>query len=195
MTSLANAPDVTLTDTNTLEEDIVQATSEWGPDLCPLAPEGVNSGTATGDQLPSMGFQSCDGESFDLNELCGADATWIFFAHSWCGDCQATAGFAETVHGYFQDANVAVVQIVVHSFDKNLPTSADCESWKDLYQLTNVVTLFDPIFLMVQLAETGQTGQSVFLDKNRVIKKKLHVFTEAEVIGEIQAILSEQETR
>jgi len=166
----------------------------WGTDFCPPLPEGINSGMDVGDQLPSMGFQNCLGEAFDLNELCGADATWIFFAHSWCGDCQATAGFAETVNDYFAANNVAIVQIVVHSFDKNLPTAADCATWQDTYGLSGVLTLFDPIFLMVQLANTGQTGQSVFLDKNRVIKKKAHIFTEAGIIGEIQEILTEQST-
>ncbi len=162
----------------------------WGSEQCPEAPEGVSPGYAVGDQLEAMSFNTCEGTPYAVNSTCGAAATWIFMAHAWCGDCQQVASFSEDVVAYFEEHNVAVVHVLVHSPLESLPVAQDCIDWKTLWGLETTTLVYDPWFASVLLADTGQTAQSVLLDANRVIVDKLHTADEAELIGAIQTILT-----
>ena len=61
---------------------------------------------------------------------------------------------------------VLVVQLLIHSYEHQLPTASDCAEWQSEYQLVQTKTLHDPMVRNILLQESQQTGLSVFLDQD-----------------------------
>lgn len=186
-----STPEDTSGETSEVEEDAEEESGpqEWGPTLCVDTEE---KGYEIGEILANMQFLSCDGDAFGTQELCGASATWLFIVHAWCAECRKVPAFADAIAEEYAAQNVAVVQILVHSYDHQLPTSSDCEAWVDEFQLKTATTLYDPVVKNILLAISQQTGLSVFLDADQRIISKEHFYMEGPIRAEIDAILDMQ---
>jgi thiol-disulfide isomerase/thioredoxin len=160
----------------------------WTSAACP-AP--ANAGVATGQQLKDIVLKDCDGNDYPLAKTCGADATWLAVLHAWCPHCKKIASFSEAVATSYAGKNLAAIQVVVESPDSKPPTQADCKAWRDGYGLKNIVTLYDPNPRQntLKLFDTSSTSLTVYIDKNRVIKKKLYTDVKASITREIDAAL------
>ncbi len=159
----------------------------WGAQACP-APSAA-SGFAVGEALGDLGVRDCDtGAPANLDEVCGASATWVFAAHTHCPTCQATAGFTDEVAAAVADKNVAVVMTV---YDDN---GTSCAKWRDAYKLAglpNVRVYADPGGKVWSKLKTSNfTAPSAFTDKNRVITYKEHGLGKAQVLTQIDAALA-----
>lgn len=160
---------------------------KWGAKSCPAAAAGV--GFAVGESIGDLKVKDCDtGAEATIDDLCGADATWIFAAHTHCPTCQATAGFTDDVAAAVADKNVAIAQLV---YDDN---GTSCAKWRTAYKLaglTNVRVYADPGgAAFAKLKTTNYTAPSAFLDKHRVVTYKEHGMTKADVLAQITSALA-----
>ena len=142
--------------------------------------------------MAPLDFHSCDGEVFSTENLCGAQATWIFIVHAWCGECRQLSKVAEELALEYVPQGVAVVQLLVHSYEHQLPTSSDCQEWAEEFGLEETLTLYDPLVKNIFLQESQQTGLSVFLDSQQRIIAKEHFYEPEGVRQNIDAILAGQ---
>jgi thiol-disulfide isomerase/thioredoxin len=161
----------------------------WGADQCPATPAGVNLGYATGDQLDSLVLKDCEDNDVSLDAVCGADVTWMFFAHGWCPHCKLASSLMEEIDEEYAQHNMAVVNIVVESASGGPPTADTCQAWRDTYGQEDVLTLYDPTGASFVLWEQNYTALSVFLDGNRVIDSKLHSDSEVTLKSTLNSLL------
>jgi hypothetical protein len=162
-------------------------TDGWGPSACP-APT-TNVGYTVGDTLGDLVVVDCDtGAPRSLSEVCGADATWVFVAHSHCPTCKATATFTPSVAQKVATQNVAIAHIM---FDDN---GTSCPTWRKghgLEGLPNVTVYQDPTgAVWSKLKTSNYTAPSVFLNAARVITHQEHGLSESEVLSQIAGALS-----
>jgi len=161
----------------------------WGTDQCPAAPEGVTVGLGTGEQLEDIVLKDCEGNPVALSEVCGADATWLFFAHAWCPHCKKSSAFMEEVHASYEGTNLAAVNILVETTSGGSPDAGACSAWRGAYGHKEVITLYDESGVSFGLWEENYTALNVFLDKDRVITEKHHSDYRAEVESAIDGAL------
>jgi hypothetical protein len=166
--------------------------SSWGADLCPDA-DG-SDGTKVGEVLKSITLKTCEGEDFSLDQLCGADATWIFVAHGWCPHCRAASDLAESLHDDFQanGSNIATVNILFEDTQQRRPEGDDCKAWRDVRGHEDVITLYDPNATMQEFWEEQYTALNVFVSGDRVITGKQHSDIEVSLRAGIQAALADK---
>jgi thiol-disulfide isomerase/thioredoxin len=171
------------------DESLAQQQQQWGwgASVCPATPAGVSSGYGTGEQLAGLTLLSCDGSEVSLDAICGAQASWIMFAHGWCPHCRLASQLAEGVYQQFAGENLAVVNVLVESATGDPPTPQDCHNWREAYAQDRVITLYDPNGASVVLWEQNYTALSVFLDEDRVIVNKLHTDVESQIVAAIEA--------
>ncbi len=159
----------------------------WGPSACPAPTTTV--GYSVGDTLGDLVVVDCDtGAPRSLDEVCGADATWVFVAHSHCPTCKATATFTPSVAQKVATQNVAIAHIM---FDDN---GTSCPTWRKghgLEGLPNVKVYQDPTgAVWSKLKTSNYTAPSVFLNAARVITHQEHGLSESEVLSQIAGALS-----
>lgn len=155
---------------------------------CPPVPQGVASGFETGEQLGKLRLKDCNGSDFALDELCGADATWILVVQAWCSECRETTAQSEALLATFA-GNVAAVNILLENADGKAPTAADCTAWRRSRGLAHVVTLYDPLRATEVLYDEATDPLHVILDKDRVIRTKLHGSEPASISAAISSAL------
>lgn len=136
-----------------------------------------------------MSVIDCDtGEPASIDELCGANATWIFAAHSHCPTCKATAGFTGDVANANADQGVAVAHILYDD------VNVSCAAWKAGYALgglPNVRVYEDPTgAVWAALRTSNYTAPSVFLDRSRVVTHKEHGLQRSGVEAQLKVALS-----
>ena len=151
----------------------LETPESWGPEHC-TSPEGVVPGWSIGEQLSLLILKDCAGNDVPMDAICGADATWMFFAHAWCPHCQKAAAEAEGILDAFGDKNLAVINVVVEDNGGGPATAGLCTSWRETFEQERVLTLFDPIFKSSFLWEQNYTALNVFLDADRIIRDKIH---------------------
>lgn len=142
-----------------------------------------------GQRVGALVLKDCEtGEATTLDELCGAEATWIFLAHTHCPTCKSTAGFTDTVAEAVASKNVAIAHIM---YDDD---GTSCTQWKETYKLgglPNVRVYEDPTEAAWQkLKSSNFTAPSVFLDRDRVITFKAHGLSQSKVLTQIDAALA-----
>lgn len=157
----------------------------WG---AACAPPGASVGFELGDSLGDLGIKDCDtGAAATVDEVCGADAAWIFAAHTHCPTCQATAAFTDDVAKAVSDKNVAVIQLV---YDDN---GTSCAEWRANYALagiSNVRVYADPGGKAFgKLKSSNFTAASAFINANRVVTHKEHGLTKTKVLSQVEAAL------
>jgi thiol-disulfide isomerase/thioredoxin len=158
----------------------------WGVDQC-AAPAG-NVGFEVGDSLGALEVRACDsGAVVSVDELCGAQATWLFVAHTHCPTCKATAGFTPAVAAQVADKDVAIAHIVYND------DGTSCAAWRDAFELAAIPSVRvyeDPTgAAWSALKSASYTAPSVFVDESRVITFKAHGLSESEVRSQIDAAL------
>jgi hypothetical protein len=169
--------------------DMEEATPvEWSAELCK---SDEDRGYAVGEVMASLDFYSCDGEVFSTENLCGAKATWLFIVHAWCGECRKLSEEMEAIAKEYVPQGVAVVQLLVHSYEHQLPTSTDCQEWAEEFGLEETLTLYDPVVKNILLQESQQTGLSVFLDSDQRIVSKEHFYDPESVGSTLDSILGQ----
>jgi thiol-disulfide isomerase/thioredoxin len=146
-------------------------------------------GFQVGQSLGKLVVKDCEtGAEATLDELCGAQATWIFVAHTHCPTCQATAKFTDEVAAEVASKDVAVAHIV---YDDNGVT---CAAWKETYKLggyPNLRVYEDPTgAAWSKIKSSNYTAPSVILDRDRVITFQGHGLSKAKVLGQIDAALA-----
>jgi hypothetical protein len=153
-----------------------QQSRGWGPDQCPALPVGLAVGYSIGDQLGDLAFKDCDGQPFDVREVCGADAVWLSFAHAWCPHCQVNAEMMEDLHAELveEGADLASLNIVVEDGSFNPPTAQVCNDWRTEFQQSAVLTLYDDAGVSFLLWEESFTALNVVLNSDRIIRAKIH---------------------
>lgn len=161
----------------------------WGKAACP-SPSGA-VGFEVGQPIADLGVKDCDTNApATIDDLCGADATWIFVAHTHCPTCQGTASFTDEVATEVASKNVAIAHIV---HDDN---GTSCAKWKAAYKLAgfgNVKVYADPDGkVWSKLKTSNYTAPSAFLDKNRVVTLREHGLTKSEVLAEIDKALAKK---
>jgi thiol-disulfide isomerase/thioredoxin len=159
----------------------------WGPQACKPADGAVGFGV--GQTLGDLGVRDCDTDApANLDDLCGAEATWIFSAHTHCPTCQQTARFTAEVAESVRDKNVAVAMVV---YDDN---GTSCAKWRETYKLAglpNVRVYSDPGGAVFSKLKTSNfTAPSAFLNQDRVVTYKEHGLSKARVLSQIDAALS-----
>jgi hypothetical protein len=172
-----------------LEEQ--RETHGWGPEQCPAPPEGVQVGFHRFDQIADLRLLTCGEEEVALTDVCGADAAWLYFVHTWCPNCQQLGAKSEAIHDTFAGQNLASINIVVADSSDNRPDEADCRAWREELGQDQVITLFDPSGASFALFENPYTSLNVVLDHNRVIMSKFHSSIDRDVLNAIQARLEE----
>jgi hypothetical protein len=140
---------------------------------CPALPAGKQTGPATGNQLGRYVVKDCDGNDYALENVCGSDATWLFVAQGWCPYCRSATQSSESILASYAGKNVAAVNILVQNAQHQPPTMTDCKAWRDTYELTNVIALYDPTGVTMELFDAPSSALSVFIDKDRVIRSKI----------------------
>lgn len=154
---------------------------DWGPDECPATPAGVQVGFEVGDQMPSLIVYDCDGNQTTLDELCGAEAFFLFAAHGWCALCQFVSSYAEEVHHDYASQGLASAIVVVENEDGMAPDAAFCAAWRDQFGLEDVRVYYDPTGALTNLWG-GSSSLSAFVDRDRVITGKLVYSSSREAI-------------
>lgn len=162
--------------------------SSWGSAACGGPASEV--GFAVGDHIGALSVLDCTtGKPATIDELCGANATWIFAAHSHCPTCKATAGFTDDVANAFADQGVAVAHILYDD------VNVSCAVWAKAYGLEglpNVKVYQDPTgAVWAALKTSNYTAPSAFLDGNRVITHKAHGLTREGVEAQLKVALSQ----
>jgi len=160
---------------------------EWSEDLCK---SDEDRGYSVGEVLAPLDFYSCDGEVFSTENLCGAKATWVFIVHAWCGECRKLSKETEAIAKEYVPKGVAVVQLLVHSYEHQLPTSTDCQNWAEEFGLQDTLTLYDPVVKNILLQESQQTGLSIFLDGEQRIVSKEHFYDAESVRSTLDQIIT-----
>lgn len=159
---------------------------DWGAAKCTATAE---VGYEVGQSMGALVLKDCEtGETATLDELCGAEATWIFVAHSHCPTCKATAAFTDEVADEVASKNVAVAHIM---YDDD---GTACAAWKEAYKLggrPNLKVYEDPTGAAWQKIKTSNyTAPSAFLDRNRVVTFRAHGLTKAKVLSQIDTALT-----
>jgi len=145
---------------------------DLGPDQCPDTPPGVQVGFEIGDQMPSIIVYDCEGNQTTLDELCGAEALFLFVAHGWCELCLYVSSFAEEVEDDYASQGLASAVVIVEDEDGLPPDPAYCAAWRDQFGLEDVRVYYDPGGGLTALWG-GQASVSAFVDHDRVIVGKL----------------------
>ena len=148
------------------------ANTDWGPTKCPALPTGKQVGLATGQQIAQLTVKDCDGNDYALENVCGADATWLSVSHGWCPYCRSSTQNSETILASYAGKNVAAVNVLVQNAQSQPPTMTDCKAWRDTYKLKNVIALYDPAGVTLGLFDSPSSALGVYLDKDRVIRSK-----------------------
>jgi len=161
---------------------------EWSEELCKSDEE---RGYSVGEVMAPLDFYSCDGEVFSTENLCGAKATWVFIVHAWCGECRKLSKETEAIAKEYVPQGVAVVQLLVHSYEHQLPTSTDCQEWTEEFGLEQTLTLYDPVVKNILLQESQQTGLSVFLDSEQRIVSKEHFYDAESVRSTLDQLMGQ----
>ena len=164
-----------------------QAQYGWGPDKCPELPEGVDAGTLVDEQITNLVFKSCEGTEVALSEVCGADALWLVAAHAWCPHCQQLASFSESLHDRYAARGLASLHVLVEYDPDEAPDADDCSEWRARYEMDQVITLYDDTGASDPLFEQNFTALNVFVDRDRIIRNKIH----SDIEGEIEAAIFE----
>lgn len=170
-----------------------QAALGWGPEHCAPPPDGVQVGSRLGDQLDGLVLQTCEGVHISLNELCGAHAAWLSFAHAWCPHCREGAALAESLHATYADRGLASVNVLVEWGPGEAPSGEHCEAWRDTHGQDRVLTLYDAERVSFRLWDENYTALNVFLDADRVIRAKLHTDLREHLEAGIEASLPGEE--
>lgn len=159
-----------------------------GSELCPT--DGPPVGVDVGNRLPSIQVLTCDDEPFNLDELCGAGALWVFAAHGWCPLCQSVSKNQEAWVDEYAPKGLVAVNILVADMQNNPPTAEYCKKWRDAYGHEDVIQLYDPTGAVLQLWPGGSSSLSAFVDADRVIQSKtVHTSDEATLRANIEAVL------
>ncbi len=183
-TSDAGSMDVGTTDAGTTGAG---GSSKWGPEQCKVA--GSGKGFSVGQQIAALPIQDCDtGAKRDFAEVCGADATWLFVAHSHCPTCKATAQYTASVAQQFADKDVAIVHVVY------IDDGQTCPSWRAKYGLDNLPNV------KVYLDKTGASWNAIktknytaphaIMTKDRVITFKAHGLSSGGVASQLNKALN-----
>lgn len=152
-----------------------------GPDECPATPDGVQVGFEVGDQMPSLIVYDCDGNQTTLDELCGAEAFFLFAAHGWCALCQFVSSYAEEVHQGYASQGLASAIVVVENADGMAPDADYCAAWRNQFGLEDVRVYYDPTGALTDLWG-GSSSLSAFVDRDRVVTGKLVYSSSREAI-------------
>jgi hypothetical protein len=168
-----------------------QAEQGWGPDACPDTPAGVSVGYEIGDQIGDLVLYECAGEPVDLRELCGAEAVWLSFAHTWCPHCKKAGSEMERIHRSYVDAGVdlASASVVVEEITGKEPDEDDCSGWREEQGQDLVVTLYDDDRDSFVLWDENLTNLNVVLNRDRVILTKIHTDVEEDIRAAIDLAL------
>lgn len=161
-----------------------QAELGWGRDRCPPLPADVSSGYLLGDQLDTLVLRDCDGHPVDTREICGADVLWLSIAHAWCPHCRQNAANMEATHADYRarERNLGAMNILIEGNELGSPATEElCASWRVQFGQDRVLTLFDPDDVTQPLFEQSFTALNVFIDRNRIIARKLHTDVEADI--------------
>jgi len=154
------------------QPDGAAVSAGWGKDKCP-APSGDPVGFAVGSQVGQLPIVDCDTNApATIDDVCGAQATWIFVAHTHCPTCQGTASFTPDVAKSVASSNIAIVHIV---HDDN---GTSCAAWRERYKLAgipNVKVYADPkAEAWAAVKKSNVTAPSLILDRNRVVTHREH---------------------
>lgn len=169
-----------------------QADFGWGTAECPPLPAGVAVGFLRGDQLGELVLRDCEGNDFDLREVCGARAVWMSFAHGWCPHCRENGSNMERIHADAAAAgDLASLNIIVEDNDFDTPNELICSAWRSEYAQDRVLTLYDPTGASLVLWEQNATALNVMLDDSRVIADKLHTDVEDELRAALSSVLGD----
>ncbi|GEM_PF-2554476 len=150
----------------------------WGPEHC--ATKGPPLGYKLGNRLADVPVQDCDtGAVRSIKEVCGAQKTWLFVAHTHCPTCQMTASYTAKLAKELASDGVAVVH-VVHVDDHQT-----CPGWRKQYGLEGIGNL------KVYLDKTGAawskiktapyTAAHAIMGKDQIISYKGHGLSAAVV--------------
>jgi hypothetical protein len=189
-TEQVETPREPLTTSGSLAEQ--QAEHGWGTDQCPALPTNVASGFLVGDQLGELVLKDCDGADVDLRELCGADVLWLSIAHAWCPHCRENGANMERMRNELAEDGdgIAAISILIDGNELGTPATAElCTGWRAQFGQDLVLTLFDPDERSMQLFERSVTALNVVIDRNRVIRDKLHTDVEEDILAAINAVL------
>lgn len=154
---------------------------DLGPDECPPTPDGVQVGFDVGNQMPTLIVYDCDGEQTTLDELCGAEAFFLFAAHGWCGLCQYVSSYAEEIQDEYAPQGLASAIVVVQNEDGMAPDASFCAAWRDQFGLEDVRVYYDPTGALTNLWG-GSSSLSAFVDRDRIITGKLVYSSSREAI-------------
>lgn len=154
---------------------------DLGPDQCPDAAPGVEVGFEVGNQMPTLIVYDCDGNQTTLDDLCGAEALFLFAAHGWCALCQFVSSYSEEVHQNYASQGLASAIVVVEDEDGTAPDAAYCSAWRDQFGLEDVRVYYDPTGALTNLWG-GSSSLSAFVDRDRLITGKLVYSSSREAI-------------
>lgn len=163
----------------------------WGPERCAAPPAGTSVGYARLDQMGPLSLKSCGGATVTLSDVCGADATWLYFVHMWCPSCQQLGAMSEAIADDYATRNVASINIVVEDFGGQRPDEEDCRAWREKFGQQDVITLFDPNGDSFVMWEQPYTSLNAVLDDKQVIKTKVHTAADRDIRWSIESRLLE----
>jgi hypothetical protein len=153
-------------------------------------PAGIESGIKDGQQIPDYALRDCDGNDYYLSASCPSNAAWLYVAHMWCPHVKQVSSYANEVAGKFAPRGLVSYVVVTESADRNRPTKEDCRAMKEAYGFTDVVTLYDPRGLTMELFDNDTTSLGVYLDANRVIKFRTHTDVRESIERDLEALLA-----
>lgn len=182
----AGSMDAGAADAGSVDAGGEQSLFSWGPKQCKKAGSGV--GYDVGQQLGDLTVTDCDtGATRSIEEICGADATWLFVAHSHCPTCQATAGYTKKLATDLANKNIAIVHVV------QIDDSQTCPGWRKAYGLAGLPNV------RVYRENTGAAWKSiktknytaphVIMGPDRVITFKAHGLSSSAVKSKLLAAM------
>jgi thiol-disulfide isomerase/thioredoxin len=161
---------------------------------CP-PPADSPFGASVNRYLRPFTLPRCDGTEFRVYEdsqACTADLTYVTIAAGWCGPCmeESTILKEKVIDAYAGRVNV--VQVLYQDPARRNPTPAFCNAWVNQYGLQDVPVLMDMDGMTSTRFPYGSLPTGIFLDRTGKILAIEEGFSEASLLGKIDALLAAQ---
>lgn len=168
------------------------------PELPPAGgpcPPGGPFGTAIGDTLADVTVYDCDGNPWQLSNLCGNDASLVVTWAGWCNACTAyTEMLANDIYATITDGpeTVGAALVITEKADFSQPDATYCAQVRDEYQLTMPV-FYDPGDTIEDTWGVSTNSQEVVLEKGMKLFWKNGqggFWSHPDSVNEVRAVLN-----
>jgi thiol-disulfide isomerase/thioredoxin len=141
-----------------------------------------------GGRIPNVRLMSCDGEAFELHDLCEYEAAWLMTYADWCPNCRRFAQNAERLFQAYQAEGLAMYVVITENASFAAPDAEECAAIRATYGLTMPV-LYDAEGLFQDTLQIPANDQHIILRRGSEIAFKARYPSEMEIREAIENLL------